>query len=106
MSIDRLSGKNPKQTDALASPSNGRSEKKSASVPARSAGGTPPADQVRISAEAQAAAGSQDVPRGELPAERVQQLGERIAGGFYDTPEVVELVARSILSELTDGVTS
>ena len=103
MSIDSLSGKGPQQPD----PRKTGATSKSQSAP-EAAGSKPrtsgvgPSDEVRITSET-AAAQSGEIPRGEVSGERLREIGDRIVGGFYDSAEVTEVVARGILADLTDG---
>jgi hypothetical protein len=63
---------------------------------AESAVGRP--DSVDLSAEARHLADGSDVRPGQssLSLDRLQQVGERLAAGFYDQPEVIEQVARRV----------
>src|SRR5688572_15301516 len=49
-------------------------------------------DSVQVSSEARALADASSAPppRNALPPERLQQIGERLATGFYDRPEVID----------------
>jgi hypothetical protein len=63
-------------------------------------GSTARADSVEVSSEARALAEASGVrpTRSSLPPERLEQIGERLATGFYDRPEVVAELARRLVS--------
>lgn len=63
----------------------------------------PRRDDVRISDTArslQAQAGPEAVPQGELSAERMQAITQRIQQGHYDRPEVIDEVLRQLAPHL------
>jgi hypothetical protein len=43
---------------------------------------------------------ARQIPRGELPAERMQAILRRLADGFYDRPEVRDELARRVGPDL------
>ena len=103
MSIDRLSGKGPQPTDPRKTGAAAKSQPASdAAAPKRHAGSVSPSDEVRISSDVSASE-SGEIPRGEVSGDRLREIGDRIASGFYDRPEVVDVVARGILADLTDA---
>ena len=57
-------------------------------------------DSVQVSSEARALADPSGArpPRGTLPPERLQQIGERLATGFYDRPEVIDELAKRLVN--------
>ena len=57
-------------------------------------------DSVQVSSEARALAQASEVrpPKSSLPPERLQQIGERLATGFYDRPEVIDDLAKRLVS--------
>ena len=61
---------------------------------------TEPSDQISLSPDALDAGSTESVPRGELPAARLRQIGERIASGFYDRDQVIDLVAKAVAAEV------
>lgn len=40
------------------------------------------------------------IPAGEVPADRLREIGERLANGHYDTTEAMRVVAGKIKREL------
>jgi hypothetical protein len=63
----------------------------------------PPADRVELSDAARDLAerlGVDPAALSALPAERRQQILERLAQGYYDRPEVRDEVARRLLGDL------
>ncbi len=63
------------------------------------------AAQVQVSTDAKALA-SQSGTRpssGALAAERLKEIGTRVAEGYYDRPEVVDQVARKVLQDPAFG---
>jgi hypothetical protein len=63
------------------------------------------AAQVQVSSDAKALA-SQSGTRpsgGALAAERLKEIGTRIAQGYYDRPEVIDQVARHVLQDPAFG---
>lgn len=103
MSIDRLSGKGPQQPDPRKTGAASKSQSTSETAGSKPrAGGVGPSDEVRITSETAAAEGG-EIPRGEVSGERLREIGDRIVSGFYDSAEVVEVVARGVLADLTDG---
>jgi hypothetical protein len=70
-------------------------------TPRRSAGEAAPADSVNVSSEAKdLARGSESgPPRTSLSAERLTELGRRLATGHYDQPEVLDRVARRVAED-------
>ncbi len=61
----------------------------------------PRADSVDLSADARALSEQQEVrsAKSSLPTDRLKEIGERLATGFYDQPEVIESVARRISAD-------
>lgn len=58
------------------------------------------ADSADVSAEAKALAqGATERPKSTLSADRLKQIGERLADGHYDRPEVIDEVARRLAQE-------
>ncbi|NOT07897.1 MAG: hypothetical protein HOP28_06790 [Gemmatimonadales bacterium] len=58
-------------------------------------------DQIHLSAEVSSAAGSaEEVPRGELTAARLLEIGRRLGDGFYDSGTVLDQVSRAVLRDL------
>ncbi len=63
--------------------------------------GEMPQDQVQLSAavrDLQARLGLEQIPVGELSPERLREVVARVAEGHYDRPEVVDELARRLLS--------
>ena len=77
-----------------------------AAVPAREAKGAR-TDSVNVSAEAKALVeGSESRTSGSgLSAERLKEIGERLATGHYDRPEVVDQVARRVARDADIRIT-
>lgn len=74
------------------SPSNAAAPEK---APARQ-----PGDAVDVSSEAKALAGESKGRRpSSLSAERLKEIGERLASGHYDQPEVIDTVARRLAAD-------
>ena len=67
---------------------------KPAEKDARSGG----ADSVDVSPDAKALAEQRDArsTTSSLPADRLKEIGDRLASGFYDQPEVIDQVARRV----------
>ena len=42
---------------------------------------------------------STGIPRGELPAERLREILDRLSRGYYDSPAVRDAVARAIVRD-------
>ena len=62
-------------------------------------------DSVRLSAEKKAAAGTEGTPsRSALSRERMQEVLTRLTSGYYDSPQVIDTVARRIQAELQAGL--
>lgn len=62
---------------------------------ADSAGGTSASDRIELSETARelaGIAGSTEIPAAELGPERLREVAARMVDGFYDRPEVIELV--------------
>lgn len=58
------------------------------------------ADSVEVSSEAKALAdGSEARGKSQLSAERLKEIGERLATGYYDRPEVIDEVAKRIQAD-------
>lgn len=59
------------------------------------------ADSVDVSNEAQSLARQSEArsTRSSLPPERAREIGERLASGFYDQPEVIEQVAKRVAAD-------
>ena len=59
------------------------------------------ADSVDVSSAARELAGGREARAAEssLPADRLREIGERLASGFYDSPEVVDQVARRVAAD-------
>ncbi len=57
-------------------------------------------DSVEVSPEAQdlAKASGTRPAKSSLPPERLQQIGERLASGHYDRPEVIDELAKRLAS--------
>jgi hypothetical protein len=70
---------------------------------ARSLPGAPGRDDVRISDQARdlQQADASRGPVGELPADRLKEVLGRVAGGFYDQPQVRGEVVRRLSRDLT-----
>ena len=65
--------------------------------------GTPGTDKVELSSEARALLEQMGVPSGtlsELPPERVRQIFDRVAQGFYDRQEVKDEVMQRLMARL------
>ena len=62
----------------------------------------PRPDSVDLSSDARALAEQQEVrnAKSSLPTDRLKEIGERLASGFYDQPEVIESVARRVSTDL------
>lgn len=58
-------------------------------------------DSVDVSSEAKALAEQTEARASEstLPKERLKEIGERLASGFYDQPEVIDQVARRVAKD-------
>jgi hypothetical protein len=56
-------------------------------------------DSVDVSSEAKALASESRVSESSLSAERLKEIGERLASGYYDRREVIEHVARRVAGE-------
>lgn len=103
MSVEGLGGKGSQPTDPRRTESTVRGQKVTPGTdgPGRPSGPVAsPADQVAFSDNVQGLGGREDVPRGEVSAERLRVIGERIASGYYDRPEALDAVARGILADL------
>ena len=61
----------------------------------------PRADSVDVSADAKALAEGADAraTRSSLAADRLKEIGERIATDYYDRPEVIDVVARKVADD-------
>ncbi len=59
------------------------------------------ADTVDVSSEAKALAEQSEARGAEstLPKDRLKEIGERLASGFYDQPEVIDQVARRVAKD-------
>jgi hypothetical protein len=58
-------------------------------------------DSVRLSAEAREAAGAEGTTsRSGLSKDRLQEVLTRLTSGYYDSPQVVDKVARRVHEEL------
>lgn len=53
-----------------------------------------PKDKIEISAEAR------DLAKLELSTERVEELRAKLAGGFYNSPEVLDKVAEKLSKDI------
>ena len=55
-------------------------------------------DSVQVSSDAKALAEQRDArgANSSLSADRLKEIGERLASGFYDSPEVIDQVARKV----------
>jgi hypothetical protein len=62
-----------------------------------------PADTVELSADAQQVSGGEAVPKGSVLADRIREIGAKLASGHYDTPEVRDTVADKIKGDLGIG---
>ena len=60
--------------------------------------GTSRKDSVEVSAEAKALSEQTEArpAKSSLPADRLKAIGERLASGHYDRPEVIDQVARRL----------
>jgi anti-sigma28 factor (negative regulator of flagellin synthesis) len=68
---------------------------KAAKAPQNSKG-----DSVDVSAEAKALAQQSEArAASSIAPDRLKQIGERLASGFYDQPEVVDQVARRVAKD-------
>lgn len=57
-------------------------------------------DSVEVSAEAKALSEQTEArAKSSLPPERLKQIGERLASGHYDKPEVIAQVARRLAKD-------
>lgn len=56
------------------------------------------ADSVDVSPDAKALAEQREAraAKSSLPADRLKEIGDRLASGFYDRPEVIDQVARRV----------
>jgi len=63
----------------------------------RAAGKAERVDRVVISAEGRALAGLHDAAPDRIATERIEQVRDRIRDGVYDSPVILEIVARRIL---------
>ncbi len=60
-------------------------------------------DRVELSAaalELQGQLGVEKTPVHELPPDRLREIGERVAGGFYEQPGVKDVVVRLVARDL------
>ena len=72
-------------------------------APAETSSGAEQADRLEISdaaIELQGQIGLQQTPILELSTARLRQVGERLADGFYDRPEVKDAVVRRLVRDL------
>ncbi|MDX2193351.1 MAG: hypothetical protein NW201_08345 [Gemmatimonadales bacterium] len=101
MSIDGLrSGGTPAPNGGAGSVKGGRGAgaREAAATPSRAAGTG--ADRVEVSEASRAAASSGPGATGSLSPARLAEVGQRLASGFYDSPEVRDAIARRIASDL------
>lgn len=57
-------------------------------------------DTVELSADAQAVGSAEAIPKGEVPADRLREVGQRLASGHYDQPDVQATVADKVKGDL------
>lgn len=96
----RPSGSDPLETNRAAETR--RPEAEGAAAKARDRSQAKP-DSADVSAEARALAEgvSESAKPSGLTADRLKQIGERLANGHYDSPEVIDEVARRLQRDPT-----
>lgn len=109
MAINPTSPNGPRPKDAAAADPS-RSPRPKDQVPARDQSGRgaerpepAAADRADLSVAARvlATGSGEGVPTSNLAPERVRAIGERLAAGFYENPEVLDEVARRLAADPT-----
>ncbi|MEZ4457515.1 MAG: hypothetical protein R2882_13355 [Gemmatimonadales bacterium] len=105
MNINPSSPQGPRKVDQGAVEGARTTETKrleSSAAPQRAADGkNGRPDSVDVSTEARALAEQSEArpAKSSLPVDRLKEVGERLASGFYDQPEVIDQVARRIAGD-------